>query len=323
MGFFSQRKGKNNRLLFYIKGYSYYLVPHFLLKRRLQDIVRHYSRRKDAAEIERRVNYYCQLEHQVSLPPSAPCLNCKSLKSAGSVYFFDFFRYMRYFAPDHCYLARFGDCTDVPAYPTIQKARTLLQDNKNVTLMKLDTPRHYVFLKDRIAFRDKKDKAIFRGWTRHKPKREAFLQRYHGHPLCDVGDTQGNPNAPQAAPLGLYEHLQYKFVFCLEGNDVATNLKWVMSSNSVAVMPRPTCETWFMEGLLKPNVHYIEIKADFSDVESRLRYYIEHPEEAEQIARNANAFVRQFEDAEREDIISLLVLQKYLKQTQRQDSSKI
>ena len=37
------------------------------------------------------------------------------------------------------------------------------------------------------------------------------------------------------------EHLDYKFIMALEGNDVASNLKWVMSSNSIAVMTRPTC----------------------------------------------------------------------------------
>jgi spore maturation protein CgeB len=56
-----------------------------------------------------------------------------------------------------------------------------------------------------------------------------------------------------------------------------------MSSNSIAVMTRPTCETWFMEGKLIPDYHYIEIKNDFSDFEEKLTYYINHPEKAQQI----------------------------------------
>ena len=40
---------------------------------------------------------------------------------------------------------------------------------------------------------------------------------------------------------------KHKFILCIEGNDVASNLKWVMSSNSVAVMPKPKFESWFME----------------------------------------------------------------------------
>ena len=53
---------------------------------------------------------------------------------------------------------------------------------------------------------------------------------------------------------------------CVEGVDVATNLKWVMSSNSIAVMPKPKIESWFMENMLIPEKHYIEIKEDYSDV---------------------------------------------------------
>ena len=101
----------------------------------------------------------------------------------------------------------------------------------------------------------------------------------------------------------------------LEGNDVASNLKWVMSSNSIAVMPKPTCETWFMEGTLIPNFHYIEIKADFSDLEERLHYYNTHPAEAQRIIANAHAYVDQFRDTHRERLIALGVMDKYLRMT--------
>ena len=97
----------------------------------------------------------------------------------------------------------------------------------------------------------------------------------------------------------------------LEGNDVASNLKWVMSSNSIAVTPRLTQETWFMEGTLKPNYQYIEVKDDFSDLEERLNYYIEHPDEAEAIICHAHEYVELFRDRKREKLVSLLVLKKY------------
>ena len=90
------------------------------------------------------------------------------------------------------------------------------------------------------------------------------------------------------------EQLDYKFILSLEGNDVATNLKWIMSSSSLAVMPRPKYETWFMEGTLVPNYHYILIKDDYSDLEERLKYYIVNTAEALEIVRNANEYVNQF-----------------------------
>lgn len=85
-----------------------------------------------------------------------------------------------------------------------------------------------------------------------------------------------------------------------------------MSSNSIAVMPKPKYETWFMEGKLKANHHYIEIKDDYSDLEERLHFYIENPEEANKIINNANNYVSQFFDKEREHLIGLAVLNKYL-----------
>ena len=79
--------------------------------------------------------------------------------------------------------------------------------------------------------------------------------------------------------------------------------------------PRLTCETWFMEGTLRPNYHYIEVKDDFSDLEERLTYYIEHPAEAEAIIRHAHEYVDQFRNKQRERLISLLVLKKYFEIT--------
>ena len=101
----------------------------------------------------------------------------------------------------------------------------------------------------------------------------------------------------------------------LEGVDVASNLKWVMSSNSIAVMPRPTYETWFMEGTLIPNYHYIEIKPDYSDLLERIDYYNNHIDEAKEIIKHANEYARQFRNKKRENLISLMVLAKYFEKT--------
>ena len=115
--------------------------------------------------------------------------------------------------------------------------------------------------------------------------------------------------------------LKYKFIMCVEGVDVATNLKWVMSSNSIAVMPRPKIESWFMENKLIPEKHYIEIKEDYSDLESKIKYYIKNPEKCKSIIKNANDYVIQFKNKNREDLISLLVLEKYFHFTGQQEKT--
>ena len=96
--------------------------------------------------------------------------------------------------------------------------------------------------------------------------------------------------------MTINEQLHYKFILCLEGNDVASNLKWVMSSNSIAVMPKPKFETWFMEGILVADHHYILIKDDYSDLEEKLNFYIENPKKASSIIENAHKHVSQFQD---------------------------
>lgn len=88
-----------------------------------------------------------------------------------------------------------------------------------------------------------------------------------------------------------------------------------MSSNSIAVMPSPKFETWLMEGKLIPDFHYIHIEDDYSNLEQKLSYFIEHTDKAEAIIKNAHNFVQEFQDKKTEDLLALLVLEKYFKCT--------
>lgn len=66
-----------------------------------------------------------------------------------------------------------------------------------------------------------------------------------------------------------------------------------------------------MEGKLKAGVHFVQVKDDFSDLDEKMDYYLEHPDEAEEIIQNAHRWVEQFKDPKRERLISLLVAKKY------------
>ena len=94
-----------------------------------------------------------------------------------------------------------------------------------------------------------------------------------------------------------------------------------MSSNSVAVMPKPKFESWFMEATLIPNFHYIEIKDDYSDLNDKLEYYISNLDELKEISLNANNYVNQFKDEKDEKIISLLVMEKFFSLSGQKKSS--
>ncbi|MDD7273287.1 MAG: glycosyl transferase family 90 [Prevotella sp.] len=318
--------GKNSKLVYYFSSYWAIVLPHWFLKWQLRQMKTAFQRREDKDYIAERVAYYNRLSSSATFDrkqflASATMLSHQEM-TGQKVYFLDSFRYAKSFDQRLRWVLLPGDIVHVPELPSITKSRPLAVDNTNSVLMKLDRVRHFIFVKDKKTFREKKNIAIFRGLIGQdgggdlKKNRHAFVEKYFGHEMCDVGVLDKQYPKWYTRKLTIKEHLDYKFIMALEGNDVASNLKWVMSSNSVAVMPRPTCETWFMEGLLKPNVHYIEIKPDFSDLPERLQYYIDHPAEAEAILENAHRFVEQFKDAKRESLISLLVLEKYFAETQ-------
>lgn len=315
MSYIFKKNGKNSKLTYYLNGFMFYMTPRALLRRKLKQVLRSLDARQDKDYILDRVNYYNKLDKPVILPQSALMVGEHKLKGNKSVYFFDTFEFTRWFAPglNWCYL--FGDIIHVPDYPSIVKSRPLSDDNANSIVLNLDKVRHFCFVDDKTEFKDKRDVVIFRGDAYNKPRRQQFIAMYKDHPMCDIADV--DPRLPDAGKymMTLYQHLDYKFIMALEGNDVASNLKWVMSSNSIAVMPRPTCETWFMEGRLMPDYHYIEIKPDYSDLIERVTYYAEHPQEAQRIIDNAHNYVSQFFDKRRERLISLLVLDKYFRYT--------
>ena len=70
-----------------------------------------------------------------------------------------------------------------------------------------------------------------------------------------------------------------------------------------------------MEGLLKANYHYVMLKNDYSDLLEKMDYYLAHEAEALAIIDNAHKWVAQFQIPRDEEIVSLLVLQKYFKMT--------
>jgi len=312
--------GKNSKFLYYLRSYTSLLIPAWYWRRQRERLLQEINCREDKDYIRQRIDYYCSLNEPRPLPETSPCIGEQRLPKKRKVYYFDSREVTRYFDPSLRWELLPGDITHVPELPSIVKSRPLAADIQNSTLLKMDKVRHFIFVHDPLRWEDKKPMAIFRGKAAGKQSRIDFMQRYFGSAVCDCGDVSRPGTVPgewQTEKKTIREHLAYRYIMALEGNDVASNLKWVMSSNSIAVMPRPTCETWFMEGTLKPDYHYIEIQPDFSNLEERLTYYNTHPKEAMQIIKHAHEYVTQFQDAHRERLIALGVMDKYLRMTNR------
>ena len=235
----------------------------------------------------------------------------------GQVYYFDTREWLRWFPADLRYAHVPGDVTETPAVPAIVKSRPIAGDNAAAVLLNLNKVRHFIFVDRDGPFERKSDTAVFRGKVRGKPKRIALFERWLGATGLDLGDTSSRPVRPEwgAEKATIREQLRHKFVLCVEGNDVASNLKWVMSSNSIAVMPRPEYETWFQEGRLVPGVHYVEVAPDFSDLRETLDRYRARPDECARILEAAHAWVARFRDPSRERLVSLRVLDRYFRAT--------
>lgn len=304
---------------FYSSALAMSLIPPSLYRASYGALCRYLSRRyladdRTQAEVLSRVNYYNRCQQSFALREAHPrTQQIADFRPQDSrVYYYDLQAYLRFFPRHWRFQTISGDVTHVPTCPALVKSRPIQGDNSNAVLLKLNRIRHYRFVKDRRRWEHKYDAAVWRG-AGYKANRLQMLARHIDNPHCDIGMTKPLTDDGFNKPyMSIAEQLRYKFILCPEGNDVATNLKWVLSSRSLCLMPRPRFETWFMEGRLQPGVHYVELRDDYADLDEKMAYYLAHPEAANAIIRKANAHAAQFQDSGREILISLLVLEKYL-----------
>jgi len=97
--------------------------------------------------------------------------------------------------------------------------------------------------------------------------------------------------------------LKYKYIISIPGNDKDSGLNWKLSSNSLVIMAKPKIESWLMEGLLEPYVHYVPLKDDYSDLDDIINWCIKNDEKCYQITINANNFMKQFDNYNNEKLI--------------------
>ena len=307
---FLPRTYKNNKFLYYSSSAAQLLLPRPWLIKQCQSILQNIPSH-DAEYIQARVNYYNQLENSFQLDQqAATTADLSFLKS--SAYTLDMLAVLRYFPPTYRFYYEYGDVTHIPPQPTFVKSRPIHGNNTNSILLKLNKVRHYNFLRDPMPFDQKKPLLIWRGAAR-QPHRKLMMAALFEHPLCDIGQTNSSEEHPQwqCPVMSIREQLNYKYLLCIEGNDVASNLKWAMSSNSLCLMTKPKFETWFMEGRLVAGKHYVELDENYSNVEEKISYYNQHPDQAQAIVSQAQHYVSQFKQRRRELQISLLVLDKY------------
>jgi hypothetical protein len=214
--------------------------------------------------------------------------------------------------------------------------------NKSVIIKAANLHRHWGVLYSKemfdndIPFQNKVGCALWRGATTGQVGRCAnrfdLVEKYFdNHNKINIGfsniawgtvDTSGNIiNYHSYAKwvkgkMSIKEQLRYKYLLAVDGNDKASGLNWQLASKSLVMMAKPTKISWLMEDNLIPNVHYIQLKNDFSDLEEKIEWCESHPNECQQMVNNANHFMSQFYNENMERYIESQVIVRYMKKIQ-------
>ena len=221
--------------------------------------------------------------------------------------------------------------------PTLVKSRPIYNYEESI-LLNMNYARHFedVYNVDAndIDFKDKTPVLVWRGadtgygFGNNIPYRPVSRQKlvedyFHHQGNIDVGLSivdvnnkandnnnkwHGNYTKPN---MNMKELLQYKYLLSVEGNDVATNLKWILYSKSVPFCPPFTMNSWILEEKLMPWRHYIPVNSDFSDLEEKVIWADHHPEHCEYVAKEGRIYMEQFLDLKTEKEIIHKILKEY------------
>ena len=197
-----------------------------------------------------------------------------------------------------------------------------LINNYNI-LLNLNTPRHWGGIEDvnkyDIPYNKKNNNIIWRGVSTGKYKRVNFVDKFQNNinKNIDIKFSSLVQNVPNnnyiLHNMSIKDQLQSKFIISIEGNDVATNLKWILYSNSVVIMPKPTMSSWIMEDTLIAGIHYVEIMNDYSDLEEKYNWCLNNLDECNKIADNGKKYMQQFLNIDNEKEITKRIIDIYCK----------
>jgi hypothetical protein len=317
---------KRRKLLYYLYHTPLvYFFPSIISRFRLKNILNNSFQEE---YIQSRVRYYFKKTSNFRVSNEGKNLSelfwNQFFKNKQNSHFIDFYNLLQFFNKknkvDFIYSTKDYIDSSIakkhPPYPTFVKSRPVGFNNQNSILLKLNQVKLFHFIKDPKKFENKKNQAVWRGDIRNNSQREYFVKNFYRTPLFDIGQTSPKQDVEwMKSFMSIKDQLDFKFIFCLEGKCISTNLYWAMSSNSVCVMPKPKYESWFMEGKLEDGIHYIEVKDDFSDAQEKIEFYNNNNDKCLEIIQNAQKFVKQFKNAKQERLIQLLILKQYFKST--------
>ena len=139
---------------------------------------------------------------------------------------------------------------------------------------------------------------------KNKICRKTLVDKYTDSRFVDV-DRAHNSAGPFLNPV---QQSEYLCILNVEGNDTSSGNQWMFSSNSIVLMQQThTSESpWHYH--LKPWYHYVPF--DINNIEERVQWCINNPDQAKSIVRNANNLHMLMTDYNREYKIMYRICQK-------------
>jgi hypothetical protein len=201
----------------------------------------------------------------------------------------------------------FGDKQPHFEMPIFTKTRR--SDSNFGIILKLNHLRHWGYkdaLSADIPWEAKKSDVIWRGAPTgydggEKNPRLRLVSKYFDK--LNVGFSKLISQALNYDPalirgeVSIAEQLGHKYIISIEGNDVATNLKWILASNSVPIMTQPRIDSWLMESRLLPFEHYVPINDDYTNLFDMMDWCRANEVRCSSIARNGKVYMDQFSEA--------------------------
>lgn len=220
--------------------------------------------------------------------------------------------------------------------PTFTKARPKINGGKNILLPLEDIYKPYTVYNricNDIPFENKKNSIIWRGCNsgffnerNNRAMRGELVEKYYNHNIFDIGYCDMRYENDKYIYkidkkkicknyVNITDQLKYKFILSVEGNDFATNLGWILLSNSIPICPVHFIETWNMETKLIPWKHYVPVLNDFSDLSNNYNKIVANKKLCNTILFEKKLFMSQFLDITKENYIINKVIDKYLENT--------
>jgi hypothetical protein len=163
-------------------------------------------------------------------------------------------------------------------------------------------------------WKSKKNKALWRGSTTggkfnyhnidsFNRSRLMWLANKHSHSI-DAKFTSVAQHDPRvekelkkrgyfAQFLSIADQIRYRYLLAVDGNTWPSSFFWQLFSNSLTLKQDSSFIEWYYGGL-KPYVHYVPFKRDFSDLLTQLAWIRDHPKQSKVIINNARSFARTY-----------------------------